>query len=80
VFVVVLICLRLQRGRPVYFGDGEIFRLGGGTPTLPPPGKPALPSPGKPTLPPPGTPQIGRSNPPLTTTRHRTLPDPRRSR
>jgi hypothetical protein len=42
VFVVVLICLRLQRGRPVYFGDGEIFRLGGGRPTLRPPGKPAL--------------------------------------
>jgi hypothetical protein len=54
VLIVVLLCLRMEGRRPIYFGDGEPLRLGGGTPTLPPPGKQALPSPSTPRLPPPG--------------------------
>jgi hypothetical protein len=66
VLLIVLMCLRMQRHTPVYFGDGEIFRLGGGTPALPPPGKPALPA--------PGAPQIGRSSTALTSRHRPTLP------
>ena len=64
VFLLYLLCVRLEARRPVYldnwpFGPGR-------DPALPPPGKPALPPPGARALPPPSRRQIGRASSVLT--------------
>ena len=45
IFLLFLLCIRLERRTPVYFDDGDPFMLGGDK-ALPPPGTQALPAPG----------------------------------
>jgi hypothetical protein len=63
IFILFLLCVRLQRRRPVYF-EGDPLVLGGRSP-------PSLPPPGKRALPPSGRPQIGRSQRPALPDRSR---------
>jgi len=56
IFLLYLLCVRLEGRRPFYFDGGQ----------LGPGGDPALPPPGKQALPPQGARQIARSNQALT--------------
>jgi hypothetical protein len=50
VLVLFLLCVWMERRRPVYLDDGDPFMLGGDRQALPSPGKKALPGPGAPRI------------------------------
>jgi hypothetical protein len=66
VFILFLLCLRLEPRTPSHF-EGEPLVLGGDRPPSPPP-------PAQPASPAPGTPRLGRSSMAVTTKHRPALP------
>jgi hypothetical protein len=45
VFLLIMVCLQMERRMPIYYSDGDPLVLGGDKPALPPPGTRSLPAP-----------------------------------